>query len=62
MKMIDSSNALTTIAACFFLAGTAGAAASGIEDIVNYRQYSATLSSSGQPTEPQLEAVDVPPT
>jgi protein tyrosine phosphatase (PTP) superfamily phosphohydrolase (DUF442 family) len=57
MKMIDARNALTTIAACFFLTGTTIATAADNGDIVNYREYSATLSSSGQPSEAQLEAV-----
>lgn len=57
MKIIDARNALATIATFFFLTGTATATASGIEDIVNYREYSATLSSSGQPSEAQLQVI-----
>jgi protein tyrosine phosphatase (PTP) superfamily phosphohydrolase (DUF442 family) len=48
----------SAIAAILLLVGAAASAsASGVEDIVNFRQYSATLSSSGQPTAAQLEAV-----
>ncbi len=44
-------------ACCFVLTGTGALAAPGVDDIVNYREYSATLSSSGQPTEDQLESL-----
>ena len=57
MKMIEARQAITAIAACFLLMGATTATASDLVDIVNYREYSATLSSSGQPTEAQLEAV-----
>ncbi len=57
MKMIETKITVTAFAACVLLTGTAVATASGIGDIVNYRQYSGTLSSSGQPTRAQLEAV-----
>jgi protein tyrosine phosphatase (PTP) superfamily phosphohydrolase (DUF442 family) len=33
------------------------AAADGLEGIINYREYSNWLSSSGQPTAPQLQAI-----
>jgi protein tyrosine phosphatase (PTP) superfamily phosphohydrolase (DUF442 family) len=32
-------------------------AADDLSELINYREYSPTLSSSGQPTEPQLNAV-----
>jgi protein tyrosine phosphatase (PTP) superfamily phosphohydrolase (DUF442 family) len=48
----------SAIAAILLVVGAAASAsAAGVEDIVNFRQYSATLSSSGQPTAAQLEAV-----
>jgi protein tyrosine phosphatase (PTP) superfamily phosphohydrolase (DUF442 family) len=55
--MIEARHAITAIAACLILTGATAAIASGLADIVNYREYSADLSSSGQPTEPQLQAV-----
>lgn len=44
---------LVALAACLPLQL---ASASGLDDIVNYREYSATLSSSGQPDKAQLES------
>ena len=55
--MIEARHAFTAIAACLILTGATAAIASGLGDIVNYREYSADLSSSGQPTETQLQAV-----
>lgn len=56
--MIQSKHVISALVAGFLLLGAAGAAhASGVEDLVNYREYSAALSSSGQPTEAQLETV-----
>ena len=56
--MIESRNALAIVAACLFSFGTVVPAdAAGVDEIVNYRAYSSTLSSSGQPTEAQLKAV-----
>lgn len=49
----------STILLAFLLlcAGTSAAcAAGGVEEIVNYREYSAKLSSSGQPDKGQLRA------
>jgi protein tyrosine phosphatase (PTP) superfamily phosphohydrolase (DUF442 family) len=58
MTRLDTVTALIAFAAgCLFLTGTDALAAPGVDDIVNYREYSATLSSSGQPTEDQLEAL-----
>jgi protein tyrosine phosphatase (PTP) superfamily phosphohydrolase (DUF442 family) len=58
MKKLETRTAWLAVAACCFVSTAADApAAPGIEDIVNYREYSATLSSSGQPTEEQLEAL-----
>jgi protein tyrosine phosphatase (PTP) superfamily phosphohydrolase (DUF442 family) len=56
--MIEFRSVPGVLVAGFCLLGTAGlASASGVEDIVNYREYSAILSSSGQPTQAQLQAV-----
>lgn len=54
--MTGTRYALAALAAFLILAG-APVAAAGVEDIVNYREYSASLSSSGQPTEAQLKSV-----
>jgi protein tyrosine phosphatase (PTP) superfamily phosphohydrolase (DUF442 family) len=53
--MIGAKSSFTAITTSFLLAAAANA--SDIGDIVNYREYSATLSSSGQPGEAQLESV-----
>jgi protein tyrosine phosphatase (PTP) superfamily phosphohydrolase (DUF442 family) len=56
--MIDYGRIFGVFAAGLLLFGTAALAnASGVEDIVNFRAYSAALSSSGQPTEAQLQEV-----
>jgi protein tyrosine phosphatase (PTP) superfamily phosphohydrolase (DUF442 family) len=56
--MIENRSAFAAFAACYLLMNSAGpASASGVEEIVNFLEYSATLSSSGQPTEAQLEAL-----
>ena len=58
MRKLETRAALMAFAACsFVLTGTVALAAPGVDDIVNYREYSATLSSSGQPTEDQLEVL-----
>lgn len=44
------------LSACLLWGLAAAASASGVDDIVNFRQYSDTLSSSGQPTEAQLRS------
>ena len=56
--MIGTRQTFAAYAAFFLLFGTTAAAhAAGVEDIVNYRAYSAALSSSGQPSAAQLESV-----
>jgi protein tyrosine phosphatase (PTP) superfamily phosphohydrolase (DUF442 family) len=56
--MIDYGRLFRVLVAGFLFSGAAGpAGASGVDDLVNYRVYSANLSSSGQPTEAQLQAV-----
>jgi protein tyrosine phosphatase (PTP) superfamily phosphohydrolase (DUF442 family) len=56
--MIDCRKLFGVLVAGFLLFAAAGpVSASGVEDIVNYREYSDTLSSSGQPTEAQLQTV-----
>ena len=54
MKIIEYASAFGVVAAGFF---SFAASAASVEDIMNYVEYSATLSSSGQPTEAQLESV-----
>ncbi len=48
-------NRFATLVILAVLASSASAA--GLDDLVNYREYSDTLSSSGQPTAEQLERV-----
>ena len=56
--MIDAKNALAIFAPCLLLFGAVlQVQASGVDEIVNYREYSATLASSGQPSKKQLQAV-----
>jgi protein tyrosine phosphatase (PTP) superfamily phosphohydrolase (DUF442 family) len=56
--MIESRSVFGIVAAgCLVLVAAEAASASGVGDIVNHVEYSATLSSSGQPTEAQLESV-----
>jgi len=56
--MMATRHAVAAYATCLILLGAPAAAnAAGVEEIVNYREYSASLSSSGQPTEAQLESV-----
>ena len=56
--MIGIRSVHVAIAACSCLFGAVAAAhAAGVEEIVNFREYSDALSSSGQPTEAQLQAV-----
>lgn len=58
MNKLETRIALATVAAGVLLLTAADAlTAPGVDDIVNYREYSATLSSSGQPTGEQLKAV-----
>jgi protein tyrosine phosphatase (PTP) superfamily phosphohydrolase (DUF442 family) len=49
-----SARTLLVVAACVLAQPIL---ADGLDDIVNYREYSATLASSGQPDKAQLEAV-----
>lgn len=58
MKKLETGTVLTALVACCLLSsGAASRTAADVEDIVNYREYTATLASSGQPTEAQLDAV-----
>jgi protein tyrosine phosphatase (PTP) superfamily phosphohydrolase (DUF442 family) len=58
MNMIDLSRVIVVpVVGCFLFGTAASASTSGVEDIVNYVEYSATLSSAGQPTAAQLESV-----
>jgi protein tyrosine phosphatase (PTP) superfamily phosphohydrolase (DUF442 family) len=58
MKKLETGTVLTSLVACCLLSpATDALAAPGTGDIVNFREYSATLASSGQPTEAQLEAI-----
>ena len=57
MNRLEKGIALFALVACHpLLAGSNAMAAPPVEDVVNYREYSATLSSSGQPTRTQLDA------
>ena len=56
--MIGIRSVYVAIATCSCVIGACVAAhAAGVEEIVNYREYSDALSSSGQPTEAQLQAL-----
>ncbi len=56
--MIGIRSVRVAIATCSCLFGAVVAAhAAGVEEIVNFREYSDALSSSGQPTEAQLQAI-----
>lgn len=52
-----SSATRLVVLASFGLAG-GGVSAQSVDEILNYRQYSATFASAGQPTEAQLAILD----